>query len=139
MAQGILSKGTKLSYKTTGTTYVDVAYLQSVPDLGGEADTVEVTTLDDGARKYIQGIKDYGDLEFELLYDNSSATASYRVIRGLEEDGEVVGWKINFPDGTTFTFSGQVSTKIAGFGVGDPITFTAKVTLNSDITVTNPA
>lgn len=138
MATGILSKGITLSYKNS-EAWVEIPDLQEIPDLGGEVDTVEVTTLADGAKRYINGIKDYGDLAFVFLYDNSTATSNYRVIRGLEDTGAITEWKVSFPDGTEFAFSGSVVTKIAGAGVGDALTFTATITLNSDIKVTNPA
>ena len=117
MATGILSKGISLSYKKT-TSFVKIGDLQSIPDLGSSVDKVEVTTLDDAAKRYIAGIKDYGDLEFELLYDNSSETSNYRVMKGLEDAGDIVEWKLDLPDGTSFAFSGSVVTTITGAGVG---------------------
>lgn len=136
---GILTKGIKLSYKKTGSTYTEIANLQECPQLGGAAEKVEVTTLADGNKKYINGIKDFGDLAFKFLYDNSGAESNYRVVRGLEEAGDVVDWKVDFPDGTGFAFSGEVSTAIDSAAVNAALTFTATITLNSDITVSNPS
>lgn len=146
---GILSKDIKLFYNSgsaSSTTWTQLTGLQSIPDLGGAADKVEVTTLADGNRTYINGIKDFGDLEFGFLYDNSGSTSNYRIIRGLEEAGDIVEFKVEFPDiltastghGTTFEFSGEVSTTIAGQEVNSAITFSMNVTLNSDIEVSNP-
>ena len=59
----ILSKGIKLSYSSTGTeSYTDLTDLLEIPSLGGSIDKVDVTTLADASKKYINGIKDYGDL-----------------------------------------------------------------------------
>ena len=136
---GILSKGITLGYKEgTGSTYTVIENLQECPELGGAAEKVDVTTLADGNMKYINGIKDFGDLDFKFLYDNSGATSNYRVVRGLEDGGKVVDWQVTFPDGTTFDFSGEVTTAIEGAAVNAALTFTAKITLNSDIEVTNP-
>lgn len=137
MATGILSKGITLSYKDNQTFKV-IPDLQEIPDLGGDTDTVEVTTLADGAKRYIKGIKDYGDLEFKFLYDNSAATSNYRILRGLEDADNVVEWKVSFPDGTEFTFSGTVTTKVNGAGVGDAMTLSGTITLSSDIEVKQP-
>ena len=52
---GILSKGITLSYKKN-SEYVIIPDLQEVPDLGGSAEKVDVTTLADGNYKYINGI-----------------------------------------------------------------------------------
>lgn len=135
---GILTKGIKLSYKKQGSAYEEILNLQECPDLGGTAEKVDVTVLADGNKKYINGVKDFGDLAFKFLYDNSGATSNYRIVRGLEEAGSVVDWKVTFPDNTEFAFSGEVTTSIDGASVNNAITFTANITLNSDITVTNP-
>lgn len=135
---GILTKGIKLSYKKQGSAYEEILNLQECPDLGGTAEKVDVTVLADGNKKYINGVKDFGDLAFKFLYDNSGATSNYRIVRGLEEAGSVVDWKVTFPDNTEFAFSGEVTTSIDGASVNNAITFTANITLNSDIAVTNP-
>lgn len=137
---GILSKGITLSYKGVGSeTYTLIPNLQEVPELGGSAEKVDVTTLADGNYKYINGIKDFGDLAFKFLYDNSGETSNYRICRGLEEDGVVINWQVEFPDGTTFEFAGEASTAIDSSSVNSALTFTLNITLNSDITVNNPA
>ena len=135
---GLLTKDIKLSYKNSDQ-YVEIANLQECPELGGTAEKVDVTTLADGNKKYINGIKDFGDLAFKFLYDNSTTTSNYRVVRGLEESGSVVDWKVTFPDNTEFMFSGEVTTAIDSASVNNALTFTATITLNSDIVVTNPS
>lgn len=134
---GILSKDITLSYKKDAS-FVVIPNLQEVPELGGSAEKVDVTTLADGNYKYINGIKDFGDLAFKFLYDNSGAESNYRICRGLEEAGEVVEWKVTFPDGTEFVFSGEASTAIDSAAVNAALTFMLNITLNSDIAVTNP-
>ena len=137
---GILSKGITLGYsKGSPDTYTVIPNLQSCPNLGGAAEKVDVTTLADGNYKYINGIKDFGDLAFKFLYDNEKATSNFRILRGLEESGKVVEWKVEFPDGTAFAFSGECSVAPSDGSVGGYIAFTLNISLNSDITVTNPA
>ena len=137
---GILSKGITLSYKGLADEgYTLIPNLQEVPELGGSAEKVDVTTLADGNYKYINGIKDFGDLAFKFLYDNSGVQSNYRICRGLEEDGAVINWQVEFPDGTTFEFAGEASTAIDSASVNSALTFTLNITLNSDITVKNPA
>lgn len=137
---GILSKGIQLGYKATpeGATYTNIPNLQECPQLGGSAEKVDVTVLTDGNYKYINGIKDFGDLAFKFLYDNSGEQSNYRIVRGLEEAGKVVDWEVSFPDGTKFHFSGEVATQIESASVNSALTFTATITLNSDIAVVNP-
>lgn len=134
---GILSKGIIFSSKVL-TVETPIANLQEVPELGGKVDKVEVTTLADGSKKYIAGLKDYGDLEFKFLYDNSTATSNYRVLKAMEVEGGIKDFTIKFPDTTSFAFSGSVMTTIDSAKVGDPMTFSITVTLNTSIVVTNP-
>lgn len=140
---GILSKGITLAYgteneSTHAITYTVINGLQECPNLGGKPDKVETTTLANGAHTYINGIKEYGDLTFKFLYDNDTATSNYRVVRGLEEAGEVVNWEVEFPDGTKFHFGGEVAAEIEGAGINTALTFNANIALNTDITVVNP-
>ena len=134
---GVLSKGIVLSHMVA-TVATPIDNLQEIPELGGTVDKVEVTTLADGSKKYIAGIKDYGDLEFTLLYDNSLVTSNYRVLKGLEDTGIVEEFTIDFPDETIFTFSASVMTTINSAKVGDALTFTAAFTLSTEIVVTDP-
>ena len=134
---GILSKDTKLSSKAgAASQFAELPLLMEVPEMGGTPEKVDVTTLADASRKYIDGVKDYGDLAFKFLYENTEGSA-YRILRGYEEAGTVADYK-ELPDGTGFAFSGQVSTKIDSAAVNAALTFTATISLNSDMVVSNP-
>ena len=128
---GTLSKGIKLSYKAgSASSYTDLTDLQEIPDIGGSADSVEVTTLDDAAHMYINGLKDYGDsLDFTFLYDKTQFTT----LNGLSG---TITWKVTLPgtSGLTATFDGESSVKLNGVGVNDAITYTLSVKPNSAIT-----
>ena len=140
LVPGLLTKDITLSYKKdSSSSYEVLDGLQEVPSLGGTPDKVEVTTLADASRRYIKGIKDYGDLTFKFLYQNDTETSNFRVLRGLEESGKIVEWKVNFPDGTGFEFSGECTVAPSDGAVNAAITFNLTISLNSDITVTNPA
>lgn len=135
MAQGLLSKGIKFEYSANGTAYTEINNLQEIPSLGGTPDKVDVTCLADGNKKYINGLVDYGDLAFKFLYDNSSETSNYRVLKSLEG---INHFKITFPDNTTFSFTGECSCSLDAAAVNAALTFTANIALNSEIEVTNP-
>ena len=65
---GIISKGIKLSYKSDGASYIELTNLQEIPELGGDKESIEVTTLADAAHMYTDGLISYGDsLAFKLL------------------------------------------------------------------------
>ena len=123
----ILSKGIKLSYSSTGTeSYTDLTDLLEIPSLGGSVDKVDVTTLADASKKYINGIKDYGDLAFKFNY----AKAQFTTLNGLTGS---INFKVTLPDNTTATFSGEPSVSLEGVGVGAAMTYTLNISLDSDI------
>ena len=133
MANGVLSKGITL---TVGAS--PVPDLQAIPDLGGEVDKLEITTLADSSVRKMNGIIDYGDLEFTFLYDTEVEDSGYRQLHALEEAASVDEYVIELADGTTFTFSGQVSTNIVGVGVNEALTFTAMISLTTAIAIDIP-
>lgn len=134
---GLLSKGIKLSY--FDTAFVDLPNLQEIPELGAIAEKIEVTVLSDASKKYINGLKDYGDLEFKFLYVNATATDSFRVLSAFEAGATTEQFQVELPDGATFTFSGQVSVKLDSVAVNAPLTFTVGIAMSTEIVVVDPA
>lgn len=100
----ISSEGIIMSH---GAENKEFGNLQEIPEIGGTPEKLDVTVLKDTCKKYINGIKDYGDLAFKFLYDNGSETADYRVLRKYEESGETVQFKVEFPDGTASVLVGR--------------------------------
>lgn len=135
--QGVSSLGISLSYKS-GASYTALDGLQEVPELGGEKEKIEITTLTDSTKRYRNGIKDYGDLAYKFLYDNSSLTSNYRVLKGFDDNDSVEEFKIVYPDGTSHEFNAQVGVKLDGAAVNGVLTFTANLSLQSNITTVNP-
>jgi hypothetical protein len=115
----VISKGITLSYKAgEASEFVELTDLQEIPELGGDAEAIEITTLADAAHMYTDGIKNYGDsLAFKFLYAKEQFTA----LNGLEGAAE---WKVALPDGATCTFSGTGSVKLDGVGVNAALTYT---------------
>ena len=106
-----------------------VSGLTDIPDMGATPEKLDVTTLSDPSRKYIEGIKDYGDLEFTFIYE-SGDDGNYAQLNKLEGEQSC---KVKFPDGSTFTFKGEISLRIVGVGVNAVITFVMAVALSEDI------
>ncbi len=125
----VISKGIKLSYKTTTEeSYTELTNLQEIPELGGDAEAIEVTVLSDAAHMYTDGILNYGDsLAFTFLYEKTQFTT----LQGLTGN---VNWKVELPDATACTFSGTASVKLAGVGVNAALTYTLSIKPNSAMT-----
>lgn len=119
-------------------TFKEVSGFVECPALGATFERVDVTALKDKTRRYIAGVGDYGSLDFKFLYDNLNDTSNYRIMKCFE-DGESHKYKVTFPDGTEFTFSGEVHNAIQSATVNSPLYFVASIALDSDIDVKNPS
>ena len=133
---GVLTKGIELGYKTSGAgeTYTKVAGLQSIPDIGGAPEQLDITTFDDTMMHYMNGLKDVGSMEFTFLYDKQdNASSNFQTLCGLEDAGSVVSWEIKLPTGTKFHWDGEVTVTLSGAGVNEPLHFTANIGVSTDI------
>ena len=107
--------------------FVALTDLQEIPELGGDTEAIEITTLADAAHMYTDGIKNYGDsLTFKFLY----ATEQFETLQNIEGSTD---WQVELPDGTTCTFSGTSSVKLDGVGVNAALTYTLAVKPNSEM------
>lgn len=117
-----ISKGIKLFMGE-----VELTNLQEIPELGGDAEAIEITTLADAAHMYTDGIKNYGDsLAFKFLYEKEQFTT-------LNAASESQTWKVELPDGATCTFGGVGSVKLDGVGVNAALTYTLAVKPDSEM------
>ena len=136
---GVSFNETTISYKEGDMLdYQEIDLLMEVPEIGGDPEKIEVTTLADKHKKYIPGISDLGDLAFKFLYDNSSETSNYRVLRKLQNEKKIASFKVDYPDGSSHKFDAYVNVKIDGGGVNTSRTFTASMFLQSDIEDVDP-
>lgn len=121
----VISKGITLSYKE-GSEFIELTNLQEIPELGGEAEAIEITTLADAAHMYTDGILNYGDsLAFKFLYEKEQFTT----LNALDS----AEWKVALPDGASCTFGGTASVKLDGVGVNAVLTYTLSVKPNSEM------
>lgn len=116
----VISKGIKLYMGE-----VELENLQEIPELGGDAEAIEITTLADPAHMYTDGILNYGDsLAFKFLYAKEQFTT-------LSAVAEAAEWRVELPDGASCTFSGTCSVKLDGVGVNAALTYTLSIKPNS--------
>ena len=128
-------KHSSIGIKLNVGTVTDVSGLTDIPDMGATPEKLDVTTLADEYRQYINGVRDFGDLEFNFIYE-SGADGNYAQLAAIEAAGEVVECSVEFPDGAKFNFSGEIALRILGVGVNAVITFAMSVALASDIEYT---
>lgn len=105
----------------------ELTNLQEIPELGGEAEAIEVTTLADPAHTYTNGIMNYGDsLGFKFLYEKTQFST-------LADDTASATWKVELPDGASCSFQGTHSVKLDGVGVNAALTYTVSVKPSSEM------
>lgn len=114
---GVLSKGITLAYGENVLTN-----LMEIPELGaGEIESVEITTLADGSRKYMDGLKNNSEsIDFKFLYEKEQ----FSELNAL--DGSQL-WKVSLPDGSTCSFNGSCSVRLEGASVGAALTYVLNV------------
>lgn len=118
----VISKGITLYHGEVALTN-----LQEIPELGGTAESIEITTLADAAHMYTDGILNYGDsLAFKFLYEKEQFTT----LHGL--DGSQT-WKVELPDGAHCSFSGTCSVALDGVGVNAALTYTLSIKPDSEM------
>ena len=118
----VISKGITLSYGENVLTN-----LMEIPELGGDTEAIEITTLADAAHMYTNGIKNYGDsLAFKFLYEETQ----FSTLNALTETQQ---WKVSLPDGATCSFGGTCSVKLDGVGVNAALTYTLNIKPNTEM------
>ena len=129
----VISKGITLSYINDSVT-VALSNLMEIPELGGDVEAIEITTLDDNGHKYTDGIKNYGDgLAFKFLYES----AQFATLQNLNNNP--VNWIVKLPDNVTYLFTGTCSVKLDGVGVNAALTYTLTIKPTSSMTWSIPA
>jgi len=133
--KGISTYQTYLMYRTsTAATFSKVIDITSFPDLIPPKDRIDITSLSDYMRVYIQGIGDTSEFEFGANYTPDN----YQTIVALE--GYQYEYAVWFgatgsagsetPDGHNgkFTWTGEISAGISGGGVNEAVGMTINAT-----------
>lgn len=125
---GILTKGIKLSYKTTGATYTELTNLMEIPEIGnGEKEMIDVTVLTDEVKKSIAGLGDSAQtLAFKFLYVQEQFTTLISMTTSCS-------WKVEMPDGVSATFTGTPSVRFDSATPNTAITYTLSIGVESEI------
>lgn len=119
----VISKGIILKYGKGGPDST-LTNLMEIPELGGDTESIEITTLADAAHTYTNGIKNYGDnLAFKFLYERTQ----FDTLNEMSTDDEPYTWIVTFADGSNCSFNGACSVKLDGVGVNAALTYTLNI------------
>lgn len=135
------TKGTYLEVKAHSETNYKKTYgLYNTPDMGSNREKIDVTNLNDSHKRSIDGLADYGNLQFDY-YDNTGDSdtaaeikATYTAFRTWELAGTKVDFRLVYPDGTGFEWTGTVSTSKDAASVNSAMKFKVYSSLETTMT-----
>ncbi len=121
---GISAQGTLLARQTNGAgAFTDVSELRDFTPPALSRNALETTTHNEDDDAYIPGIRRHGDMTFTLNFVPDDATQDHTT--GLQKswfDGSRDVYRITFPDGTMWLFSGYVTNFAPDAPVDDVLT-----------------
>lgn len=132
--------GTYLEVKAHSENTYKTAYgLYNTPDMGGNKEKIDVTNLSDKHKRSIDGIADYGALQFDF-YDTRNDTDSdteirktYAAFRAWDVARTQVDFRLVYPDGTGFEWTGTVSVSRDAAAVNNAMKFKVYSSLETEL------
>lgn len=129
----ITSENTYLIYKKN-TAYEKLVDIKTVPDLGGEPSTVDITTLSNHMKVGLPGLVDPGSLTLTANYTKSD----YEKVKALEGTKQSFGVQFGkTAEEGTFIFDGEVTAWVNSVDVEAAVEFSICITPSSEITLSS--
>ena len=125
--------GVSLKWGVTADAVAKVVDIKDFPDMIGDPEMLETTTLSDAQVTNIPGIKGSDTLTFTCNYTKADFTA-------VNADAETpLFYTLEFSDGSKFAWQGQHTCGLPGKGVNEVIEFTINIAASSPVEfVTTP-
>ena len=117
----ISSYGVVLKWGASAEAATKVIDIKDFPDLIGDPNMLETTTLSDGQQTYIPGIKSADMLSFTFNYTKEA----FQAVK--EAEGDALHYVLEFSDGSKFTWSGQHTVGLPGKGVDEVLEATVNI------------
>lgn len=123
-----------------GSTYTKLVDITEFPDLGGSPEQIDVTTLSDMERHYINGIEETEALTFRANY----TSADFTTLKAESGDTYYAVWfggsDASTPTGSLgkFAFKGELHVHVDGHGVNEAQSMTIVIAPSTKITFSVP-
>ena len=119
--------GIRLLWGETAEAVEKVVDIKDFPDMIGEPEMLETTTLSDAQVTNIPGIKSSDTLTFTCNYTKADFTA-------VNADAEKpLHYALEFSDGSKFTWQGQHTCGLPGKGVNEVVEFTINIAASTPV------
>ncbi len=112
---------------TSAETLEKLVDIKDFPDLIGEPNMLETTTLSDGMQTYIPGIKSSDMMTFTFNYTKED----FQKVKTNE--GKPMFYELSFSDGSTFTWQGQHTVGLPGKGVDEVLEATINIAPSTEV------
>lgn len=119
--------GILLKWGETADAVEKVVDIKDFPDMIGEAEMLETTTLSDAAVTNIPGIRSSETLTFTCNYTKADFTAVNA------EANKPLHYVLEFSDGSKFTWQGQHTCGLPGKGVNEVVEFTINIAASTPV------
>ena len=123
----ISTLGVTLKMGTSAEALEKVVDIKDFPDLIGDPNMLETTTLSDAAVTNIPGIRSSDMLTFTCNYTKADFTAVN------EQANTPLHYALEFSDGSKFTWQGQHTCGVPGKGVNEVIEFTINIAASTPV------
>lgn len=123
----ISTLGVTLKMGESAEALEKVVDIKDFPDLIGDPNMLETTTLSDEAVTNIPGIRSSDMLTFTCNYTKADFTAVN------EKSNTALYYSLEFSDGSKFTWQGQHTCGVPGKGVDEVIEFTINIAASTAV------
>lgn len=123
----ISSYGVELLWGESATAVEKKVDIKDFPDLIGDPNMLETTTLSDAQQTYIPGIKSADMLSFTFNYTKSD----FALVKA--DEGKPLFYKLAFSDGSSFSWQGQHTVGMPGKGVDEVLESTVNIAPSSTV------
>lgn len=140
MATYTLGHGTKIEYSSTENgSYTRLYGATSIPEIGGDADSVSTDSLDN--QKFhtaIDGLMPAVNLDIPFNLDTQSAQANLKKVHDMEQSENEYWFKITYTSGIVVSFKSAVKYSIGATNPNELETFTMHLSAVGEPTITVP-
>ena len=116
-----------LKWGESAETLTKKVDIKDFPDLIGDPNLLETTTLSDAAQTYIPGIKSMDLMTFTTNFTKTDFQAC------KADEGKTLFYSLEFSDGAKFTWQGQHTMGVPGKGVDEVIEATINIVPSTSV------
>ena len=119
--------GITLKWGESAEAVEKVVDIKDFPDMIGDPEMLETTTLSDAQVTNIPGIRSSDTLTFTCNYTKSDFTAVNA------DSSKALFYALEFSDGSKFTWQGQHTCGLPGKGVNEVVEFTINIAASTPV------